>query len=138
VDDTVIEAEAVHAGTAEPLRLSPPEAVAYLFELGDPHMKRLIVSGLVVIAASGYAMSSAGISQATSIQATIGVVEATGRTESVQNQMLHVAQSTSSCAGPGDQRWPVGARVCFDFSPYVQVCTPSGSWQQTNERCAGR
>ena len=25
----------VHAGTAEPLRVSPPEAVAYLLELGE-------------------------------------------------------------------------------------------------------
>ena len=27
----------VHAGTAEPLRVSPPEAVAYLLELGMAH-----------------------------------------------------------------------------------------------------
>jgi hypothetical protein len=32
----------VHAGTAEPLRLSPPEAVAYLLELAAKHDLLLI------------------------------------------------------------------------------------------------
>ena len=103
-------------------------------------MNHLAIAGIVLaLGVPEYAHAADPANAQSFLQAASNQNVETTAGAAIGNSRLMLAQANGTCSGPGDNRWPYDAEVCFNYSPYVQRCTndgsESGTWVQTSKLC---